>query len=300
MSGELTQIPQSPEVARFAADLKMAQDICNVVKASTYGKLFETFDVDPNDSTKQIKVIKDEDIIANILLGRALGMQPMESIIFGKTLDKMAYFKIMKGKELGFNVTNSLQHVYAYESKDGKLMMGTTAAAINATATKAGVTFQITKDFIRKPYYRTFHKDGKIGTFLGFELNDQQVAINSGISKEEKEAKLAAGATMVMEYFTYVSEAIFHRKGWPDLVESYSLLEATEAGLYWGINFNGNAVEGKPAWNNNPKRVLNTRLIAIGQSRISSDVLNGVITIEELNEIRENEDSSFTPHEEIK
>ena len=44
-------------LAAFVEQLETAKEIAALVKESAYGKLFEVFVPDPNDETKQIKVI---------------------------------------------------------------------------------------------------------------------------------------------------------------------------------------------------------------------------------------------------
>jgi hypothetical protein len=304
MDNSLEKIPLNQDVATFQYQIDTAEKIAEiVVKSPIYSKLFEIVvpdtinNLDENGKpTKTIITINKEDIVACILLGRELGLSDMAAITMGKALDKMAYFKVMKGRELGLDAISSLQHVFAYEN-DGKIIIGTDGQATNAVVIKAGIKFEFIKDFERKSYYRTFIQ-GKIGTFLGFNLNEDWVVFRNNMPPDELKESLSKGKTLVTEHYTFCSEVKFTREGWQPLVETYSLLEATEAGLYQGYDFNGNLVKGKPAWNGNPKRILNTRIISIGENRIGGDVLNGTYTKEEIDEIiNKSKDDEITSSE---
>ena len=291
MSNDLQKVTENTDVARFKEQLEIAKQYVEVIKNSNYGKLFEVRVPDENglkdtegNFTQTKVVIRDEDIISCILLGRELGLSDMVSVTFGKTLDRTAYFKVMKGKSLGLDPITSLQRIFAYE-KDGQMIIGTDSSAISSVTIKAGITFEIITDFKRKLYYR----DAKTKAFLGYDFDESWVVANRGIGATKLQEALTSGKYAVLEDFTFYSESIFHRKGFNDHKESYSLLEATEAGLYKGLKFDGTEEKGKFAWNANPKRILTTRLIAIGQSRLGSDILNGVYTNEEILEIKSND-----------
>jgi hypothetical protein len=267
-----------------------------MVKESKFGTLFETLVPDPNSKEgAQIKVIKDEDIIACITLGGSIGLPPMVAITFGKTLDKLAYFKVMKGKSLGMDIVSSLHHVFAYE-KDGNIITGMDSHAINATIINNGITYHFVDDFKQKLYYR----DSKTKEFLGYNKEDNYFVINKGCSANDLTTAINAKKTLVTEHITFYSKVEFDRKGWKTHIEEYSLLDATEAGLYKGIDFVGNEVKGKVAWNAHPKTILNGRVIAIGARKIGGDVLNGLYTKEELDEItNDNSNEPITPHQEV-
>ena len=287
MSEEITKVQESSEVLLFKEQLKIAEEYANAIRNSMYGKKFEKLipdtendlDADGNPTKNKI-VIENNDIVACILMGRSLGLSDMVSVSFGRALDNLSYFQVMKGKALGLDTTSSLQHIFAYE-KEGKVITGIDGQGINAIILKAGITYKYLNDFKRKVYYRDQKK-----VFLGYEFDPNWVIMNRGIKPEDFKLALSEGKYAVLEDFTFFTEIEFYRKGWDNHIESYSLLDATEAGLYKGIDFAGNEVKGKVAWNGNPKRVLMTRVISIGGSRIGGDALNGLVSLDELNEIK--------------
>jgi hypothetical protein len=278
MNDGIVKKAENSQVSIFKEQLAIAQDYADAVVNSMYGKLFETLIPDPANPDKQIKVIKKEDIVACILLGRELGLSDMVSISFGKTLDKTAYFKVMKGKSLGMDTISSLQHVFTYE-KEGQMIIGMDTHFINATILKAGINYKFVKDFERKVYYRD-----KNNVFLGYILDENWIIINRGIKPEGLKAALEQGKFPVKEEFTFESSAIFYRKGWEPHIETYSLLDATQAGLYQGFDLLGNEIKGKPAWNANPKSIMNGRVITIAGRKIAGDALNGLYSLDEIND----------------
>jgi hypothetical protein len=311
MNKEIVKKSENISVAMFKEQLAIAQEYADAIVNSMYGKLFETVvpdmenNLDENGNpTKQKKITKKEDIVSCILLGRELGLTDMVSVSMGKTLDKLAYFQVMKGKALGLDAPSSLQHVYAYE-KDGKVVTGIDGQGINAVIIKAGIKYKYIADFKAKKYYRTQVQTG-VGIFLGYDLLDDFFILTNSTSPDDLRTAIASKKTIVKEYFTFYTEIEFYRKDWDALRESYSLLDATEAGLYAGYNYNGEFIKGKPAWNGNPKRVLTTRTLSIGGSRIGGDALNGLISLDELNELKNDDNAKpdtttiDIEHEEVK
>ena len=282
-------------VAIFKEQLEIAEEIAKAIMNSNFADAFKVKLPDPNDPEKQIVGVKKEDIISCILLGRELGLNDMTSITFGKTLDKTAYFKVMKGKSLGLDAVSSLQHIFCYE-KDGNMVVGMDGNSVNALAIKAGVTYSYIEDFVVKKYYRDLKN-----VFLSYTFESNYILITKNTSPVEAQKALEEGKIPVKECSTFSTTVEFERKGWKPYRETYTLLDATEAGLYKGIDFVGNEVKGKPAWNSNPKRVLMTRTLSIGNARIAGDALNGLLPLEELNEIRNiDNEIPITPSEEVK
>lgn len=278
---ELDIIKSSSAIQSFQQQIEDAEKMAEIVlNSETFKGRFATKIEDPNDPEKQIIAYKKEDVISCILLGMEMGLPPMVSISFGRTLDKLAYFKVMKGKSLGLDAVTAMQHVYAYE-KDGAIICGMSGAGINAVAVNGGVTYKMLKDFQPITYYRN-----QSNQFIGYDFKEDWVISNKGITKDElSKACLEEKKYPVKEELTFCTEILFKRKGWDDLIESYTLLDATEAGLYKGFNFEGLAEKGKPAWNANPKRVLTTRVLSIGYNRIGADIMGGLLPKEELDEI---------------
>ncbi len=304
MSSDIVKSNENNSVVQFKQQLEMAEQLAEIVaKSPIYGKNFEVVIPDTENNldengkpTKQITVIRKEDIVSAILLGRELGLSDMVSITFGKTLDKSAYFKVMKGKTLGLDVISSLQHIFVYE-KEGQMIIGTDTHAINATIINAGINYEFIVDFKPKKYYR----DQKTKIFLDYELDSNWIVVNKGITPATLSSAITQGKLPVLEYITFYSEVILYRKGWKPHTESYSLLDATEAGLYKGLNLNGEEVKGKTAWNAHPKTILNGRVLIIAQRKIGGDVLNGTYSKEEMIDIgAETSDIEITPIEEIK
>lgn len=281
---ESTEVKKiSDDVSTFKNQLQIANDYAEAIMQSHYGELFKSYVPDPEHEGKQLVTIKKEDIIACILMGRELGLPDMISISFGKTLDRLAYFKVMKGKTLGFDPVTSLQRVFAYE-QNGSIITGVDGHGINSVIIRTGVKFDFIKDYEIKKYYRGATKELN-NLFLGYTLEENWIVVNRGILPEQLKTELSLGKLPVKEDITYESEVIFYREGWKPLHESYNLLDATDAGLYKGFDKQGNEVKGKPSWNAHPKTILNGRIITIGGRKICDDALNGLYSIEELKDM---------------
>lgn len=274
---------QNNEISKFKNDLLLAKEMVSFVKESSYGKLFSKRVPDPNNPDKEIIEVSDEDIIANFFMSKALGLEPIVGITFGKQLGKLSYFQVMQGKELGMTPVQALKEIYAYEDKDGKIVTGASVHAKTKKLIDANVKFKMIVDFQPKKYYRYLNK-----MFIGYEYDKDIYDVcnlSGGIDAKSIKAIETANKIPITQHTDYYSIIEFTREGWQPMEFTYSLLDATDAGLYKGVTRDGNDEKGKANWNNHPQRILNGRIRSIASDTLAADQ-GQIYSIDEVKELQ--------------
>jgi hypothetical protein len=274
----------------FLKSIQEAEKIAEyVVNSETFGASFEKMvpdlDKDGNPKTneegdiKYVTVKSKADVISAILLGKELGIQPMAAISLGKLLNADAYFKVIKGRSLGLDPVSSIQNISVINTSAGKTIH-TGVHVISKAIIDAGVDIEILED--ATPVYSYVNYKNKED--LGTELNPDWFVVSSATSKEALQKAITEKKIIVTrKIVTKRTTITFARKGRKPMTISYTLQQATDAGLYMGVNsVTGEEVKGKANWNNHPETHLRGRVISIGGRIIAADKLQGVYSSDEL------------------
>lgn len=275
--------------------LKDAEELADyVVNSKTFGVHFETKVVDTNeDGTPKLdknnneiyKVVKNKsDVIAAIVLGSELGISPMAAITLGAKLNAKAYTKVMRGRKLGLDPMTSIDLIHVIPTKNGD----TVSAGVHVIAgvlLKNGIKYEYTQD--SDPVYDYISlKTGKIVQYD----ESKHLAVDKNTTPEEINKAKEAKKDFVQKRITNrITTCVFKRDGYKDLTITYSLQDATNAGLYRGINEDGEKIDGKDNWNKHPATMLRNRTLTIGGRIIGADYLDGMYSIEEAMEFTEYE-----------
>lgn len=289
-NSDLDRVTNEFEVATI--QLGIANKFVEYVMNSSLKSNFETRDEQGN------KIVNPNDIINCIMLGMELGLGPLSSITYGRTLNGNGYISIKRGRELGLDDVAAMQNIHVWQNKD-KLVVYTGVHVISKVLLDNGVKIDILEDAI--PLYK--YKDLKTPTKIYDELNNDMIVVNNNTKPEDLKDALAKGKTPVsaIKYDVKTTVKLTRVSKGQEITISYTLKQATNAGLYKGINDDGEKVDGKANWNNHPETHLRGRCITIGGRIIVADKLNGIYSIDEASEIKEAkvivEDIS---HEELK
>lgn len=256
-----------------------------VINSDTFGKAFEKRVPELDDKGKPIvdedgeaitKVVKNKaDVVAAIVLGNELGITPMASITLGARLNADAYTKVLRGRKLGLDPMTSINMINII---NGVVSTGT--HVVTGVLLRNNIRFQFIEDY--DPIYGyTDSKNKKVE----FD-EDKHIVVDKSTNASKLQQAIKDGKVPVFKkIIDRRSSAIFNREGYEPLKISYSLQEATDAGLYKGINSLGEEVEGKPNWNNHPATILRGRVLLIGGRIIAADYLDGMYSNEEAEEI---------------
>lgn len=275
----------------FIKQLEEAEKIADYIAGSaTFAKPFEEKVIDPvSNELVEIKVNKN-DIIAAILLGNSIGLKPMEAIILGKKLNANSYFSVLKGKSLGLDAVSSLSQISVIGTGNGDVYH-TGVQTITKCMLDAGCTFEYTEDYV--PVYKYIDTKSNVG----YDEYDAETMfeVTSSTKAAELQVAMTAGKktvrrTLVDRRTTIVVNR--PEKNIKDLTISYTLQQATDAGLYKGYHSEDKDEQGKPLyvkgkanWNNHPATMLRNRPTSIAGRIAVADKLNSIYLYDEIEEI---------------
>lgn len=229
----------------------------------------------------------DKASIANVLLlGNEFGFKPIESILLYRKLSTQdAVVKIHKGRDLGLSPMAALQNIYIWNSGTPKEIVYTGIHVIYKCLSDAGVKKEIIEDGT-KPIYEYFTLSDKDPQTVDFD-ETKHICINTGINKKDLEEGIKSGLTMVRRS-VYYRACVKLTRGDESIAIPYTSKQATDAGLYKGINSSGEKVDGKDNWNNHLAAHLVKMSVMPAARMIIGDRLQGSIYIsEELSMIKE-------------
>lgn len=275
--------------------LKDAEELADyVVNSNTFGVHFEKKVVDTNedgtpkldkDNKEIYKVVKNKsDVIAAIVLGSELGISPMAAITLGARLNAKAYTKVMRGRKLGLDPMTSIDLIHVIPTKNGDTV-STGVHVISGVLLKNGIKFEYLKDF--EPVYD--YVSIKTGKSIRYDESKHLAVDKNTTSEEINEAKKANKEFVQRRITNRVTTCVLKREGYKELTITYSIQDAIDAGLYRGINSDGQQVEGKDNWNKHPATMLRNRTLTIGGRIIGADYLDGMYSNEEAMEFTEYE-----------
>lgn len=275
-----------------------------IANNETFGKAFEKPLYENPDKPNEItrNVINKNDIVAAIVFGKELGISPMKSIMLGKSLNLTLASKIAKGLALGLSVEEARNVINIIPSKNGDIIhVG--YQVIAKVLLDHNIKFHYTED--GKPIlgWRELIIDtskNKIvkGAVLFTEDTRSQLDDNAFFVYEKWHQLIdavkafKAGKRIVQEeVIDKRTTVVFNREGYEPLTISYTLQDATDAGLYNGYHSTDTKdgaplwIDGKDNWNKHPLTMLRGRPLAIGGRIIGADFMHDTYSSEEAYEI---------------
>lgn len=241
------------------------------------------------------------DIVANIVLGNELGITPAASLSLGKKLNANSYFSVLRGKELGLDVVTSMSKIYILPTSRGDIIALDVSIITKAILDK-GVEMEIIRDYAPTAMYKTLS-----GVYLGHKylLSDKQGNLkpdyflyNPTFNTDEEVVTASEQHKIIMieSGLTRVTSIRFIRKSHNiNEIFHYSIQDAIDAELHRGYHSTLLDTKGKPLyfkgrdnWNKHPQTMLRNRDISIAGRIIVSDALQGSYSIEEAEEIKNN------------
>ena len=267
--------------AQLKKRMESAREFAIYIKESSWGKAFET----KNEAGKI--EIKENDIIACIMLGFELGMNPMSSVLYGKSLNIEGYTAIKRGRSLGLDDSTSMNNIYVWKNKEGKFIVYTGIHILVKVLVEAKVIIEVLKD--AEPIYG-YYNATKTNVFISDSLRPNMFLVTPATSPAELTQAVADKKELVVRRKSDTITTIkFDRPSTGQVITiSYTLQQATNAGLYKGLNEEGEQVSGKSNWNNHPETHLRNRCLSIGARIIVADKLHGTLSQDEAQEIGAN------------
>ena len=100
------------------------------------------------------EVINIDNMVTCLLTGQELGLSPMTSLAYGRSLNLDAIQKVELGKTLGLSVTASLKNIFCFES-GGTRQVYTGINVVEGCLNKHHIDIEIDEDFV--PVYEYFN-----------------------------------------------------------------------------------------------------------------------------------------------
>jgi len=263
------------------------------VRANQQANQIDIFDADKMASLKTFaegivesslfpQVTKAEDAITAIVIGNEIGLSPMVAIANAQKLVGSKIHAIIRGREMGLPAGLAMDNIHQIPTKNGAVT-ATGVHIITAMLIKAGVIMHTIED--ATPLYKYMEISTK--QMLDKELVESNSKIyqivHAGTKKEERDRSKSQVILLTTPY-TYRTTIKFVRESTgQEITISYSLQDATDAGLYPGTStVTGQQVDGKQNWIENWKTMLRNRVMSIGGRIIASDRLGGIYEISEI------------------
>ncbi len=275
----------------FIDKLNEAEKIADyIANSKTFSTQFET-QIKDNEGMLIRTEVNKADIIACILLGKEIGLQPMAAIVLGKKLNAKSYFSVLKGKELGLDPVSAIQQISVIATQNGDTYhIGT--HIINKVLLDNNVKVTILHDF--EPIYKYKESVPKQGIlYENFDDKLMLLYINGVTTADEIKKALSEGKKVVIRTITdRFTEINFKRESKNiDYTLKLTLQECTDSGWYKGyhsteVDASGKPlfVEGKLNWNNMTRLMLRNRVISQGGRFVCDDKLNGIYSTEEVSD----------------
>lgn len=221
---------------------------------------------------KVVEVVNINNMITCLLTGAEIGLSPMTSLAYGRSLNLDAIQKVELGRTLGLSVTAALKNIYVFES-GGARQVYTGINIVEGCLNKHNIDIDIVEDFI--PIYSYINLENKM-TILEFNP-DRHIDINEYNDAYVDKARKEKGMIPVMKTIsTYRTTVVLTRKG-KKTKASYTLQEAIDAELKAGVSsITGQTVKGKDNWNKHTRSLMRKMAIMIAARICANDILNGM------------------------
>lgn len=277
-------------MSKFIDALKEAETLADyVINSETFGAGFEKNvvkldkngkpELDADGNEQYVKVKNRADVVSAILLGKELGIEPMAAITFGRQLNADAYRKVVKGRSLGLDPMTSLSVINVINTQNGPVIH-TGQSVISDIIGRNKVQTEILEDAV--PVYKYFNlANNKTVDITRLKTTDYVVVTPDADPSALGDIK--PGMFILAQAIVDIKTTVrLSREGFKPITISYTRQDAIDAGLYKGINSDGEEVKGKPNWNNNLKTMLRNRSITIAGRLILGDKLNNLYSNDEV------------------
>jgi len=244
-----------------------------IAKSTTYNKAF----LEVPEGEDKTPIPNKSAIVTCLMLGSELGFKPIESIMMGKRLNQEAVMKVHLGNEFGLSSIQAMQHIHIF-STGGRELIVTDIHVINKVLIDAKIKREILDDG-SKPFY--IYREQRTKDITEYDPELHVICTPGVVTKSQLEAGLVAGKIPITRHVTKRALVKLTR-GDESVAIPYTLIQATDAGLYQGLHsITGEKVDGKANWNNHPETHLLKQSITLGARIIASDRINGMYEADE-------------------
>lgn len=289
-------------------NIKKIETIVDALKDSTYAKQFveESWKYDEDGNKVEgtcVTTFNRADMIMCLGLGASLGMNPYVALSYGSRLNIQAIKKITTGEKLGLDFATSMAQIYIW-GEGAKEIVYTSIHVVNMVLTKVGVIREILQDGTIPQNKCIVYSTGKEVDFDSTIHKVLPIGMTNEVLDKVATTMIDKGDIPVKRIpIYYIAEVKLTRynrtaKQNETITMRYTTQQAIDAGLYKGINSNGEEVKGKDNWNSHPATHLIKMCIMNGGRIIASDALQGIYLGDEISSIKTINDNSKDDFEE--
>lgn len=268
-------------------ELEYLKEFVKIFKNTTYAKPFEKVFEELNSEGKLERKIKvdEEQMLACIITGRVINLDPITALSYGNTLDDTAIIKYNIGLTLGLTTTTALQEIHIFKNKEGKISKVLSTHLIESILIKNGINIEFIEYF--KPICEYTTGNGKPlneeEIFENGKLKDKLIFLNLNnppkpeIVKRNQEEGFKYVIKIVHDYRTTIRAT----RGTIIKEESVTRQDAIDWGMYPGTTSWGEIREETSRmvmWKNRLPRMLAKTALSNVANRIANDLLHEVIS----------------------
>lgn len=281
-------------IAAFEELKKVAEYLAN---SETFSKDFQSKDKDGNiirDETGK-PVVNSADIAFCLMAGREMGFDMTGSLMLGKKLNPQTYLSVLKGRGMGIDAATSMEKIVSIPTKNG-LVSYTMVDIISAKLIQGGIKFL---PFIKNyaPFYTYINAFTKEELDLDIILDDnddlkpEYFALTSTTKVEDIKRLQEENKIIVTKIrHGFYTKIIFNRTMSDGSklkhVQRFSTVDAERSGYLPLYDDKGAIIQsGKPVWINATPQMMGNRCLSIGGRIIGADLINGIYTKEEAQDL---------------
>ena len=276
-------------------ELEDLKQLVELFKDSHYNQAFLYETTELNEQQQSVKVLKanTNDMLSTMITGRMIGLNPLEALALGKSLDQHAISKVAKGRTLGLDVHQSLNLIHAFTNpKDGKSSLMVSANLIESILLKNDIKIEILKncenvikyyavpDLSEIPEKVILNSDGLVKEeYVQF---NQQYHTTPILSKLIGEGKKFYTAKVVDQITTVRCTRLKRNK--LDIKEySVTLQDCIDWGFVKGTTREGTVIEkSRSMWAARRTQMMSKTALSNCGRRIANDLLEGLYSYEEM------------------
>lgn len=268
-------------------ELEFLKEFVAIYKETSYAIPFRRVVERPNEDgvLSRVTEVDENQMLACIITGRIVGLDPTTALSYGNTLDDSAIIKVSIGRHLGLDANQSLLRIHTFKNKEGKISVVLSTQLIEAVMIKYNISIEVVENF--KPVFRYETPNGKELNYEEVieddELKPNWIILNPLRPPTAKEVteKQAEGfkycIRRVVDYRTTVKAV----RGKRICYESVTRQDAIDWGLYPGVTTWGETREetGRmDMWKKRLPRMMQKTALSNVADRIASDLLYGTIS----------------------
>lgn len=269
-------VKQSNEVSIFDVDISKIMQFASIAVNSKSGSK-----VKPSTGDK----VSQDDIMAVILTGMEFGLKPMQSLQLADKLNNDGYLAITKGSVLGLDATTALDNIHIINTTNGRTpFLG--VHIVIALLIKHNIDITVLLDYTPLYNYYRLNKDAKKLYFAIEDIEDNEFQVKpeyfvyrDANTQAQIQEAAATNKTAIMREKVGMRCAVkLTRKGRSPIYYCFSTIDATNEGVYPGIDKFGNQIDGQSTWIKYTRPKLMKTAITRAARIIADDILNGIYT----------------------